>query len=162
MDTWLVNKWIVLAINSAKWISHTLSLNNHWVEIVKLSMQIHVFYIITDIITVGPDEVTIVGPQNDTLIAGERDKFLTCKADCSPSCTYTWYKNGRHVSRYRNGYGYSWINGPQLIFRPTIRITDTGNYSCQARNRIAVVNISTPWYIRVLGKNTKHCIANVF
>ena len=85
--------------------------------------------------------VTIDGPQNQTFISGDRNKFLTCRADCSPACTFTWYKNGRRL----------WGSGKHLGFRPAIGISDTGNYLCEASNGRKFVRNSTTWYLMVLG-----------
>ena len=94
-------------------------------------------------VSVGPDVVSIDGPENHTLVSGERNKFLTCRADCSPTCTYRWYKDGRWLSGYAQ----------QLDFRPTIDITHTGNYLCEASNGRKFVTNSTTFFLRVLGNH---------
>ena len=125
---------------------------------VKCSMKIYntFFCIITDPFTVGPDKVTIEGPPNDTFIYGERNKFLTCRADCSPACSYTWYKDGTQLHWYYNRYWYyGYPRGPKLSFTYTIHTRNTGNYSCEARNGRASDRKTTTLYIRVLGNYYK-------
>ncbi|XP_048775018.2 hemicentin-1-like isoform X2 [Ostrea edulis] len=73
----------------------------------------------------GPVNVSIqYTSDKENLIEGQGRVYLTCHADCNPTCSYTFYHNGQYKSLSRNG-----------SMRKEKR--NSGRYSCSAKNYVA-------------------------
>ena len=86
--------------------------------------------------TDGPENVGITGPN---AIYSEQTLKLTCTAESEPSATYTWTLNGTE------------IHSSSVFTKVNTKLSDSGNYTCQAMNHITEKTSSAVHHVTITG-----------
>ncbi|XP_070690983.1 cell adhesion molecule CEACAM5-like [Pempheris klunzingeri] len=88
------------------------------------------------IVNYGPDNVQIKGPSEIHL---KKPLTLNCSAESTPAATYTWTLNEMEIH-----------NSPVFTKRTT-ELSDSGNYTCEARNDVTGRTSSVVHHLSVTG-----------
>ena len=88
----------------------------------------------------GPENVQITGPSE---INVKQTLTLTCSAASTPSASYTWKLNGTNI-----------FNNSAVFTKDVTELSDSGNYTCRALNKITGRTLFAVHRLSVTGMQT--------